>query len=81
MGYFCFDRSLRPQSLIMYRNPHLKKPTLESLRDEIDKIDTQVVDLLNRGCNLRLRLAKSKQIWGRPTIQLVKSKYLAKFQV
>ena len=26
----------------------LKSPNLESLRDEIDKIDSQVVDLLNR---------------------------------
>tara|TARA_A200000113_G_scaffold222529_1_gene236281 strand:- start:143 stop:1225 length:1083 start_codon:yes stop_codon:yes gene_type:complete len=42
----------------------LKNPTLESLRDEIDKIDTQVVDLLNRRVQSAVEIGKIKANLG-----------------
>ena len=38
----------------------MKNPTLESLRDEIDRIDTQVVDLLNRRVQAAAEIGKIK---------------------
>ena len=38
----------------------LKSPNLESLRDEIDKIDSQVVDLLNRRVRTATEIGKIK---------------------
>ncbi len=42
----------------------MKNPTLESLRDEIDKIDTQVVDLLNRRVQSAVEIGKIKANLG-----------------
>ena len=42
----------------------LKSPNLESLRDEIDKIDSQVVDLLNRRVRTATEIGKIKAKLG-----------------
>ena len=42
----------------------LKNHNLESLRDEIDKIDSQVVDLLNRRVNAAAEIGKIKASMG-----------------
>ena len=42
----------------------MKNHNLESLRDEIDKIDSQVVDLLDRRVNAAAEIGKIKASMG-----------------
>ena len=48
----------------MIRNLLFENHNLESLRDEIDKIDSQVVDLLNRRVNAAAEIGKIKASMG-----------------
>ena len=58
----------------------LEKPELESLRDEIDQIDEQVVNLLNKRVRAAAEIGKIKHEMGDPYDPSVKSKYLKKLR-